>query len=77
MTKELDLHGYSLPCAIKKIQKTIVSNPYCKMIIAIHGFNNGDIIKNALMDYRCIHNKRVIKTLPEPFNEGRTFIYLK
>lgn len=77
MTKIIDLHDFSLGCAIKKIQRTIVENPECKKLIVIHGFNNGDVIKNTLADFRLIHNKRVIKTLPEPFNEGRTWIYLK
>ena len=77
MTKTIDVHDYSLTCAIRKIQRTIIENPKANKIIVIHGFNNGDVIKNTLTDFRLIHNKRVIKTLPEPFNEGRTWIYLK
>lgn len=77
MTKEIDLHGYPLATAIKTIQRLIVKNPKCNKIIVIHGFNNGNVIKEALVNHICIHNNRVIKTLPAPFNEGRTWIYLK
>ena len=53
MTKILDLHDFSLGCAIKKIQRTIVENPECKKLIVIHGFNNGDVIKNILNCLKC------------------------
>jgi len=29
------------------------------------------------MNKNNLHNKRGLKTLPHPFNEGRTIIYLK
>lgn len=77
MSLELDLHGLTIPQAIYEIQRTIVNNPSCRCIEAIHGFNNGCILKNVLKDKNNIHNKRVIKTLPVPFNEGRTLIFLR
>ena len=77
MTKILDLHGFTPQVAVKKIQKTIMENPKCEKLIAIHGFNRGNAIKNILLDHHNIHNNRTIKTIPEPFNEGRTWIYLK
>ena len=77
MTKTIDVHDYSLTCAIRKIQRTIIENPKANKIIVIHGFNNGTVIKDALSNYKNIHNKRVYNTLVDPFNYGRTWIYLK
>lgn len=77
MNIELDLHGLSLQEAIMKIQKTIVANPNCKCIEAIHGYNNGTKLKDALANKKNIHNSRVIKTIPNPYNNGRTNIILK
>ena len=77
MTLELDLHGFTIPQAIYKIQRTIVNNPLCRCIEVIHGFNHGCGLKNILKDKYNLHSKRVLKTLPVPFNEGRTYIILK
>ena len=33
-------------------------------------------IQRFIEDKNNLHNKRVIKTLPVPFNAGRTFIFL-
>lgn len=77
MTLELDLHGFTIPEAIKLIQRTIVNNPTCKCIEAIHGFNNGCALKNLLKNKTNLHNKRVLYTFPDPLNEGRTLIMLK
>ena len=76
MSIELDVHGYSSNMMIRTIQKLIVQNPKCTCIIVIHGFNNGSVLKNILMNKRNIHNRRVLKTLPMPFNAGRTMIIL-
>ena len=77
MSIELDLHGSTVSDAIHTIQRTIVENPLCDLIIAIHGFNNGNALKTTLSNKYNIHNKRVISTSPYPYNEGRTIIYLK
>ncbi len=77
MNLELDLHGLTVDEAINKIQRTIVKNQTCTCIETIHGYRNGCVLKNVLMDKNNLHNKRVLKTLPHPFNEGRTIIYLK
>lgn len=77
MLVELDLHGLTVPQAIYTIQRTIIANPKCTCIEVIHGFNRGCIIKKTLMNKNNIHNKKVLKTLPVPFNEGRTLIFLK
>ena len=77
MLIELDVHGYTIDYTIKTIQKTIVNNPKCSCIEVIHGFNNGSKIKELLRNKFNIHNRRVLKTLPVPFNDGRTMIILK
>lgn len=77
MPIELDVHGYSSDMMIRTIQKLIVQNPKCTCIEVIHGFNNGCTLKKILMNKWNIHNKRVLKTLPVPFNDGRTMIILK
>ena len=77
MSIELDVHGYSTDYTIRTIQKIIVDNPKCECIEVIHGFNNGSRIKELLKNKINIHNKRVIKTVPVPFNSGRTKILLK
>ena len=77
MLVELDIHGFTVSQAIHTIQRTIIANPKCTCIEVIHGFNNGCILKKALMDKNNIHSKKVLKTLPAPFNEGRTLIFLK
>lgn len=74
---ELDLHGLTCDEAIREIQRTIVKNPTWTYIIAIHGYNNGDKLKHLLENGHNIHNRRVIKTEPDPYNKGRTYIYLK
>ncbi len=77
MTIEIDLHGSSVKGAIYMIQRAIVDNPNCVCIRAIHGFNNGSKIKNAIRDPFNIHNRRVKCVYPEPRNEGVTLIHLK
>ena len=77
MSIELDVHGYSSDLTIRAIQRTIVQNPKCTCIEVIHGFNNGCIIKQLLRNKWNIHNKRVVRTVPVPFNDGRTMIILK
>lgn len=77
MNIEIDVHGCTLDEVIHKLQRLIVSNPKCRMIEVIHGFNNGCVIKNALKNKNNIHSKRVSSTCAKPFNEGRTLIYLK
>ncbi|MDE6408146.1 MAG: Smr/MutS family protein [Anaeroplasmataceae bacterium] len=77
MSVELDLHGFTIPQAIHMIQRTIVANPKCTCIEVIHGYNNGCILKNVLKNKYNIHNRKVIKTVPAPFNEGRTLIFLE
>ncbi len=77
MTIELDLHGFTLSQALHEIQRTIVANPKCNCIEVIHGYNQGEQLKLFLKDKNNLHNKRVLKTQPVPFNEGRTFITLK
>lgn len=74
---ELDLHGLTCNEAIREIQRTIVKNPTWTYIIAIHGYNNGNKLKRLLENGHNIHNRRVIKTEPDPYNKGRTYIYLK
>ena len=74
---ELDLHGFTLVEAIKKIQRTIMTNLKCWKLIIIHGYHNGAVIKDALKDKNNLHNKRVIKTQEDLSNPGRTFIYLR
>lgn len=75
--RELDLHGLTCDEAIREIQRTIVKNPTWTYIIAIHGYNNGNKLKRLLENGHNIHNRRVIKTEPDPYNKGRTYIYLK
>lgn len=77
MALELDVHGYSVKQTIHLIQRTIVANPKCTCIEIIHGYNNGCALKDVLMHKINIHNKRVLKTYPVPFNSGRTYIILK
>ncbi len=77
MLIELDVHGLTIPSVIKMIQRLIVKNPNCSCIEVIHGYNSGSKIKEYLKNKTNIHNKRVAKTLPTPFNEGRTMIFLK
>ncbi len=77
MTLEVDLHGLSVCSAIRVIQRMIVQNPKCTCIEAIHGYNSGNVLKTVLSNKVNIHNKRVLKTLPVPFNDGRTMIILK
>ena len=77
MSIEIDVHGYSTEATIKTIQRLIVQNPKLTCIEVIHGYNNGSKIKDLLKNKFNIHNKRVLKTLPAPFNDGRTMIFLK
>ena len=51
MTKTINIHDYSLTCAIRKIQRTIIENPKANKIIVIHGFNNVTVIKDTLSNY--------------------------
>ena len=74
---EFDVHGYSIEVAIRRIQRLIIDHPDCTCIEIIHGYNNGNAIKRVLSNAANIHSRRVIKTLPVPFNEGRTMIFLK
>lgn len=76
MTKEINVHDCTKKEAIRNIQKVIVKYPTLDLLIVIHGFNNGSAIKEMLKNKYNIHNKRVKKTIPEPFNDGRTWIYL-
>ncbi len=73
----LDLHSFTISQALHEIQRTIVANPKCNCIEVIHGYNQGEQLKLFLKDKNNLHNKRVLKTQPVPFNEGRTFIILK
>ncbi|MDE5714659.1 MAG: Smr/MutS family protein [Anaeroplasmataceae bacterium] len=77
MALELDLHGFTIPQALYEIQRTIIANPKCNCIEIIHGYNQGNKIKHFLRDKNNIHNRRVIRTIPVPLNDGRTFIFLK
>lgn len=77
MTLELDLHGKTSDEAVYTIQRAIVQNPNCNRIDVIHGFNNGCVLKNLLKKKENLHSKRVVCTRPDPFNLGRTIIYLK
>lgn len=77
MSLEFDAHGYSIEVTIRKIQRLIINHPDCTCIEVIHGYNNGSAIKNTLSNKINIHSKRVLKTLPVPFNEGRTMILLR
>lgn len=77
MSIEFDVHGFSTVVTIRMLQRLIVNNPKCSCIEVIHGYNNGSKIKELLRNKINIHNKRVIKTLPVPFNDGRTMIILK
>lgn len=76
---ELDLHGLTCDETIREIQRTIVKNQIWTYIIAIHGYNNGNKLKRLLEPQygHNIHNRRVIKTEPDPYNKGRAYIYLK
>ena len=77
MTLELDLHGKTCDEAIYLLQRTIVQNPTCDRIDVIHGFNNGCVLKNLLVKKENIHSKRVVCTRPDPYNMGRTTIFLR
>ena len=77
ITLEINLHDLTLVEAIRKIQRVIVDNLKCCKIIAIHGYHNGAVIKDALKDKNNLHNKRVIKTEEDLSNPGRTYIYLR
>ena len=50
MTKTIDVHDYSLTCAIRKIQRTIIENPKANKIIIIHGFYNFPIVMRICSD---------------------------
>lgn len=73
----LDLHGYTRKDALREIQRAIVQNPSCKLIEVVHGFNNGNELKELLRKKENLHNSRVISTVQSPCNEGRAFIHLK
>lgn len=72
----IDVHGFAIKTVVKSIQRIITANPSCTCIEVIHGYNSGNHIKEILKNKYNIHNKRVVKTLPTPFNEGRTMIFL-
>ena len=77
MMIELDVHGLSVSEAIYKIQRVIVNNPKCDCLEVIHGYNNGQAIKNELRNKNNIHSKRVLNTYQDEFNAGKTVICLK
>ena len=73
----IDVHGFTVAEAIYAIQRLIVNNPQCGCIEVIHGYNNGDAIKQALSNKFNIHSKRVLNTYQDEFNAGKTIICLK
>ena len=77
MTLEIDLHGKTSDEAIYLLQRTIIQYPHCDRIDVIHGFNNGCVLKNLLRKKENIHSKRVLSTRPDPYNLGRTTIFLR
>ena len=76
-TLEIDVHGFSKDATVRAIQNLIRRHPEATYIEVIHGYHNGCAIKNLLSNKCNIHSSRVLRTLPVPFNDGRTMIILK
>ena len=76
---QLDLHSFTLKEAKEQIKKTIA---YCynnniNSIEIIHGFNNGQQIKNYLKNSKELRNLKEVKDIfPSLLNSGKSIIYL-
>lgn len=79
MTKELDVHGYTVLIAKKAIQRQAMQmeGEHGSTFIVIHGFNNGNAISNEIRKPYSIHCKVIEKILPMPFNEGASIVWIK
>ena len=76
---QLDLHSFTLKEAKEQIKKTIT---YCynnniNSIEIIHGFNNGQQIKNYLKNSKTLRNTYpdIKEIIPDLLNSGKTIIY--
>lgn len=75
---EIDVHGYFVDVALKKIIKIAIelSEKKISSFVVIHGYSHGCSILNAVrsLDKKC---RRIRCVYPEPFNEGRSIVCLK
>lgn len=73
---EFDIHGMTEQEAIREIERYIASLPdTVKTFKIVHGYHNGDILKNMVRHPRKIRSKR-IKRRKYTMNQGETIIEL-
>lgn len=73
---EIDIHGLSERDAIREIERYIVSLPdTVKTFRIVHGYHNGDKLKEMVRHPRKIKSKR-IKRRKYTMNQGETIIEL-
>lgn len=73
----LDLHGYSVGEAKKTIEQTIARMPKGNQELTIvHGYRNGDAIKELVRDRFTIRSKRIVRRR-YTMNQGETILVLE
>lgn len=73
----LDLHGYSVGEAKKTIEQTIARMPKgFQELKVIHGYRNGDAIKELVRDRFQIRSKRLVRRRMT-MNQGETILVLE
>lgn len=74
----LDLHGLTVDEALKLIQRTVMDpkNKNEQYIEVIHGFNNGDELKQLCSHPRYLRCKKIKKTTRGLHNPGVTLLWL-
>lgn len=73
----LDIHGYSVGEAKKIIEQTISKMPKGNQELKIiHGYRNGDALKELVRDRFKIRSKRLVRR-KVTMNQGETILVLE
>ncbi len=76
MQKTIDIHGFTVNEARKEVEKTIAQlDDSIKELVVIHGYHNGDKLKELIQSPRGIRSKR-IKRRKYTMNQGQTILEL-
>lgn len=76
MTKQIDIHGYTVEEAKRYIEKTIANlDKDVTELVVIHGYHGGNQLKNLLSNPNGIRSKR-IRRRKYTMNQGETILEL-
>lgn len=76
MQKTIDIHGYTVDEAKREIERTIVKlDKSVTELIVIHGFRNGNRLKELLSNPNGIRSNR-IRRRKYTMNQGETILVL-